>query len=81
MNAQQIAIGQKVGNFEIVGVKEIIHGEYFPNTNISHKISLRGNRGAKRWAYVYSDVRGIGKLENATAGFYFEGIGVIDGRA
>jgi hypothetical protein len=69
-------IGDKIGSFEIVGTKDIIHGKFFRNTDQVQMISLKGKRGAKATAFVNK----FGEVGTYRYDYgYFEGTGTIDG--
>ena len=69
-------INDKWGKYTVTGIQTIIHGKYFPNTSITHRIALKGQGGRKATADVYSG-KDIGTLRNYS---YFEGETVLDGR-
>lgn len=71
-------IDQKWGQYTITGIKTIIHGKHFPNTDITHRIALEGKCGAKATADVYDNER-VGTLRKGDFG-YFEGQSELDGR-
>lgn len=71
-----LAIGQRHKGYTVMGIKSIIHGRLFPNTDVVQVAALKGKRGAERYAYVLQSghVSIIGEYG------YFEGEGIIDGR-
>lgn len=71
-------IGQMWGKYTITGIKTIIHGKYFPNTDITHRLALKGLRGSQATANVYTEGN-IGTLKKGGFG-YWEGLEVLDGR-
>ena len=73
-----LELGTKWGKYTVTGIKKIIHGKHFPNTEITHRVALKGRRNAKATADVYGN-GSLGTLRKGGFG-YFEGQSILDGR-
>jgi len=71
-------LGQSWGKYTVVGIKNIVHGKFYPNTDVLQIVALAGARGAKATAHVAKSGM-VGKLQRNFG--YFEGYEILDGRS
>ena len=74
----KIKIGSIIGGYEVIGIKKIIHGKYYPNTLIQAELMLKGKNGAIKKAFLKAD-NCITILKHSLEEPYFTGVIIYNG--